>query len=141
MKNNTELQQANWADFNKETNQLKSFTGKQPLTMAHSDGTALPLLVDTSLPANFGADIIRFDAGKGVSLHKHIGSHILMVTKGTGILTYNSNTYPMFEGMIYLIPSNIPHAISAETELVLVAIGNDHQTADSETRLEIVQNE
>jgi quercetin dioxygenase-like cupin family protein len=135
----TELQQARWADFNEENKTLASFDGKQPIQMSHSDGSALPLLVDDSLPAKFGADVIRFEAGKGVGLHTHIGAHILLVTKGKGTLTYHTEKYPMFEGMIYLVPSNVPHAIDAEAELVLIAIGNDHQPADSESRLEVVQ--
>ncbi len=134
-----DLRQARWADFNKNEKTLVSFDGKQPIQMSHSDGTALPLLVDGSLPAKFGADIIRFEAGRGVGLHTHVGAHILLVTKGKGTLTYHAEKYPMFEGMIYLVPSNVPHAIDAETELVLIAIGNDHQPADSEARLEILQ--
>lgn len=133
------LQQAQWANFNKNQKTLASFEGKQPIQMTHSDGTALPLLLDNSLSAKFGADVIRFEAEKGVGLHTHVGAHILLVTKGKGTLTYHTEKYPMFEGMIYLVPSNVPHAIDAETELVLIAIGNDHQPADSESRLEIVQ--
>lgn len=135
----TDLQQARWADFDEVQKTLTSFEGKQPIQMAHSDGTALPLLLDDSLPAKFGADVIRFEAGKGVGLHTHVGAHILLVTKGKGTLTYDTEKHPMFEGMIYLVSSNVPHAIDAETELVLVAIGNDHQPADSESRLEIVR--
>lgn len=134
-----DLQQARWADFNESEKTLISFRGNQPVHMSHSDGTALPLLVDDSLPAKFGADIIRFEAGKGVGLHTHVGAHILLVTKGKGTLTYHTEKHQMFEGMIYLVPSNVPHAIDAETELVLIAIGNDHQPADSESRLEVVQ--
>jgi mannose-6-phosphate isomerase-like protein (cupin superfamily) len=61
-----------------------------------------------------------------------------MVTQGKGILTYKNEQHPMYEGMIYLIPSNIPHAIEAVTELILVAVGNDHRPADSPDRLDIV---
>ena len=109
--------------------------------MHHSDGTARPLVIDSSQENGFGADIIRFAAGEGVGLHKHLGAHILMVTRGRGTLTYNKEKYEMFEGMVYIIPSNVPHAIAAETEMVLVAVGNDHQPADSEARLEIVNLE
>jgi quercetin dioxygenase-like cupin family protein len=131
------LIQAKWADF--AEGQLKSIEGKQPLQMQHSDGTALPLVLDDSTPNKFGADIIRFPAGKGVGLHTHVGSHILMVTKGTGILVYSEERHEMFPGMIYLVPSNIPHAIKATTELVLIAVGNDHRPADSSERLDVVQ--
>jgi quercetin dioxygenase-like cupin family protein len=132
------FQFARWAKINDQTNELVSHSGPQPIQMVNSDGTALSLVLDDSTPAKFGADIVRFEAGKGVGLHKHAGAHILMVTKGKGLLTYFDTKHEMFEGMIYLIPSNVPHAIEAETELVLVAIGNDHQPADSSKRLELV---
>ena len=64
MKN--QFQQAKWADF--EEGQLKSTEGEQPLQMQHSDGTALPLVLDESSTNKFGADVIRFPAGKGVGL-------------------------------------------------------------------------
>ncbi|CAN5718605.1 hypothetical protein BH11PAT2_BH11PAT2_08270 [soil metagenome] len=133
------FQQARWADFNEQSESLISFSGELPIQMSHSDGTARFLVADTSLPEKFGADLVRFEAGRGVGLHTHVGAHILLVTKGKGILTYGEEKFAMFEGMIYLIPSNTPHAIDAETELVLIAIGNDHQPADSESRLEIVE--
>jgi len=135
------LKQAKWADFDKTTSHLISFKGKQPIQMLHSDGTAMPLLTDDSKFNKFGADIIRFASGEGVGLHKHVGAHILMVTKGTGVLVYEDERHPMFEGMIYLVPSNVPHAIEATTELVLIAVGNDHKPADSEERLDVVNLE
>lgn len=131
----SKLKQAKWASF--ENGNFKLIGGEQIIQMKHSYGTALPLVVDDSIPNKFGADIIRFPAGKGVGLHTHIGAHILMVTKGTGILTYGEEKHQMFPGMIYLVPSNVPHAIEATTGLVLVAIGNDHRPADSEEGLEL----
>lgn len=133
------FQENTWAEFNKDKEVIESFSGQLPIQMSHSDGTALPLVVDTSLDENFGADLIRFEAGKGVGLHTHVGAHILLVTKGTGILTYGEEKYNMYPGMVYLIPSNTPHAIDAETELVLIAVGNDHQPADSSSRLDVVE--
>ena len=132
-----EFREAKWADF--EQGQLKSIEGEQPLQMQHSEGTALPLVLDDSTPNKFGADVVRFPAGKGVELHTHVGAHILMVTKGTGILVYGEERHEMFPGMIYLVPSNVPHAIEATTEFVLIAVGNDHRPADSLERLDIVQ--
>jgi quercetin dioxygenase-like cupin family protein len=126
---------AKWAE--QSGDKLLPINGELPLQMKHSDGTALPLVV--SFVDRFGADIIRFEAGKGVELHTHIGSHILLVTKGRGILTYGMDQHEMFPGMIYLIPANVPHAILASTELVLIAIGNDHRPADSYERLDLVE--
>ncbi len=133
-----QFQQAKWAEIYKD--QILSLEGEQPIQMRHSDGTALPLVIDQSTQNRFGADIVRFGAGKGVGLHTHIGAHILIVTKGNGTLVYEDDRYPMFPGMIYLVPSNVPHAIEAISELVLIAVGNDHRPADSYERLEIVQS-
>lgn len=131
------LQQAKWANVGEDGN-LVSLHGMQPIQMSHSYGTALPLVCDESLAKRFGADLIRFETGKGVGLHTHVGAHILFVTEGTGILVYKDERHPMFPGMIYLIESNVPHAIEPTTELVIIAIGNDHQPAGSESRLDIV---
>jgi quercetin dioxygenase-like cupin family protein len=145
MNHNTKLQQAKWADFTGDN--LVSFQGVQPVQMSHSYGTALPLLCDNAPEKPFGADLIRFEAGKGVQMHTHVGAHILLVTKGQGTLIYGTRHgadgpayehHPMFPGMIYLIPSGVPHAIEAETELVIIAIGNDHRPAGSPERLEVV---
>ena len=128
----TELMQARWC--NVVNRQLVSFAGVQPIQMAHSDGTALPLVLADA----FGADVIRFEGGRGVRMHTHPGAHILVVTKGTGFLPYCDKRYPLSAGMIYLVPSHMPHAIEAETELVMLSIGNNHQPAGSERRLTIV---
>ncbi len=128
----TGLIQSKWCDF--INGQLVSFEGVQPIQMAHSYGSALPLV----LSDKFGADVIRFPAGLGVDMHTHPGAHILMVTKGKGVLVYCGRPYSMFEGMTYLVPPYAPHAIKAETELVLISIGNDHQPAGSEKRLTVV---
>ena len=127
-----------WANVDPENGLLISLEGQQPLQMHESDGTALSLVLDDTTAKKFGADVVRFAPGTGVRLHKHVGAHVLMVTKGTGILTYENEKYEMFPGMIYLVPSNVPHAISATTELVLVAVGNDHRPADSAERLDII---
>jgi quercetin dioxygenase-like cupin family protein len=136
--NKQQFQQARFALTTSDESVLKSFEGVLPLQMKHSDGTAIPLVVDDTTEHHFGADVIRFPAGKGVGMHQHAGAHILMVTKGTGVLSYYEQEYDMFPGMIYLIQSNVPHAILAKTELVLVSVGNDYQPADSEKRLSVV---
>lgn len=134
MADKTTFIQAKWAECAED--QLVPFRGPLPLQMKHSDGTALPLV--SFQQESFGADVVRFDRGKGVGLHTHIGSHILLVVSGTGTLTYDRDRYTMFPGMIYLIPSHVPHAIYASSELVLIAVGNAHQPADSYERLDLV---
>ena len=54
------LQIAEWAKSDSEGN-LNIDTGARPIPMANSDGTGHPLLSKNG----FGADIIRFEAGRG----------------------------------------------------------------------------
>lgn len=134
------FQQAVWATSN-VTGELNPLTGEQSLQMKHSDATATPLLRDESIMQAFGADIIRFPPGGRVGLHTHPGAHALFVLRGNGFVAYYDEKYDLKPGLCYLIPSHVPHAIDAakDEELVLIAIGNDHQLADSEARLEIVE--
>ncbi len=128
------IQIAKWANL--EKNGLLSVeSGVRPIQMKHSDGTGFPLLKDGA----FGADIIRFEAGKGVANHTHMGAHILFVIKGTGFVDYEDVPQPLEPGLCYFVPSNVKHAIRATTELVLIAVGNDHQVLDSEKRLDVVK--
>ncbi len=135
----SKLEKAIWA---KEVGgMLCSINGQQPIQMYQSEGTALPLVLDVSGANNFGADLIRFASGKGVNLHSHVGAHILLVTKGTGLLTCTGEKYDLFPGMIYLVPANVEHAIEAVTELVLIAVGDDHKPAGSRSRLKLINKE
>ena len=130
---NHEFLQAKWAE--NENGQIVPISGKLPIQMLHSDATGLPLVsVD-----GFGADIIRFESGKGVTNHTHKGAHILFVLKGTGFVEYEGTDYPLQVGVVYMIPGNVDHAIKATTELVLIAVGNDHKPLDSEERLSVIE--
>ncbi len=93
--------------------------------MANSDGTARALL----LYKKFGLDVIRFGAGKGVATHTHEGDHILLVLKGEGFVEYNGVDHGLHPGMAYMVPGSVPHAIKATSELVMLAIANDHRPA------------
>jgi quercetin dioxygenase-like cupin family protein len=126
------MQTARWAEYVDQ--QLKLPSGEMPIQMAHSDGTALPLLSHNG----FGADVIRFAANKGVQRHIHEGDHILFVLSGEGIVEYDGEEFDLTPGIAYFVPGNISHAIRANTALVLIAVGNQHQPAGSEKRLEIV---
>ena len=109
------------------------FDASQPLElqMKASQGTARALVKD----GPFGADVIRFAAGEGVNTHRHAGAHILYVLSGTGVVEYGHETHDLNPGTIYLIPSAQPHAIRARDNLMLLAVGDDHQPADSTFRL------
>jgi len=108
--------------------------GALPVQMADSDGTAMPLVKLNE----FGADLIRFAPGKRVGLHTHQGDHILVVVSGTGVLTFRGERHALYAGVVYLVPGSVPHAIDAETELSIIAVGNDHRDAGAEDRLEVV---
>ncbi|MEZ4103943.1 MAG: cupin domain-containing protein [Candidatus Paceibacterota bacterium] len=139
MNNLHEFQSAVWAIV--ENGVLIPKNGKQPIKMAKSDATALPLLFDGSGEKPFGASLIRFTSGEKVDLHTHIGSHILIVTYGQGLLTYFSKEIKLGAGMMYLIPSEVPHAIRALSELVIIAVGNDFRAEGSENRLNLVRED
>jgi len=103
--------------------------------MVNSDATGLPLLK----LSEFGTDIIRFDAGKGVNNHTHDGDHMLFVLKGKGFVEYNGVDHALRPGLCYLILGFVDHAIKATTELVLIAVGNKHFPVDSWERMSLVE--
>ena len=129
----TDLQTAEWADVEWES--LIPHAGELDIQMAHSEGTARPLL----LYKKFWADLIRFDAWKGVDTHTHEWDHILVVLKWTGYVEYNWIDHDLKPGMAYMVPWSVPHAIKATSELVMMAIANDHRPAWSRERLDVVK--
>jgi quercetin dioxygenase-like cupin family protein len=126
--------QAKWADYSAE-GQLQVCDKERPIQMAFSDGTGTPLISCEG----FGADLIRFEANKGVDTHTHEGDHILFVLSGTGIVEYFDEKHQLYPGMAYYVQGNAPHAIRAHTNLVLIAVGNKHRPLSSEDRLKIVR--
>jgi quercetin dioxygenase-like cupin family protein len=130
---NKPIQISRFADLKGDSLFVKP--GALPTQMHMSDGTGLPLIKD----GGFGADLIRFDAGKGVRNHTHEGAHILFVLKGNGFVEYNGVDHTLEPGVCYFVPSFVEHAIKATTELVLIAVGNDHRSVGSKDRLEVVE--
>ncbi|MDD3040661.1 cupin domain-containing protein [Bacteroides sp.] len=127
------IQITRWADM-LENEVLSVPSGVRPIKMCNSDGTGSPLVkID-----KFGADVIRFPAGQGVMNHTHEGAHILFAIKGTGFVEYDGVDYALEPGVCYLVPSMVDHAIKATTELILIAVGNDHRALDSVERMEPV---
>lgn len=127
------IQIARWAGVG-ENGELLIPSGLRSIQMHSSDGSGDPLLKD----GDFGADVIRFPAGKGVSNHTHVGAHILFVLSGKGYVEYNGEDNLLQPGVCYLVPSMVDHAIKAETELVLLVVGNDHRTLEDKARLDMV---
>ncbi len=129
-KSEDELQIARWANAN-ANGQINVEAGIRPIQMCNSDGTGIPLLK----LHEFGADIIRFGPKEGVRNHTHEGDHILFVIKGEGFVEYDGTDHVLEPGLCYLIPGHIDHAIKATTELVLIAVGNNHEPLASEARM------
>ncbi len=127
-----DFMQAKWAE--QHGGQLSVDSAPRPFQMAFSEGTGAPLFAQNG----FGADIIQFDGGKGVDTHTHEGDHILFVLSGEGIVEYYDEKHDLSPGMGYFIPGHVPHAIRAETALVLIAVGNNHQPVSSEARIDVV---
>jgi len=125
-----------YADWKKPIELRKPFGTK----MKHSDATAHPLVKCGA----FGADLIRFDGGGKVGPHTHPGDHILICMEGRGLLWFDGSELELSPGVIYMVPGEVPHAVYAhpqsETALVLFAIGNDHQPANSYNRLDITNH-
>ena len=130
LKNFPQMQSATWADCD-ATGKLEVSSGERPIQMCNSDGTGSALL---SL-YGFGADIIRFGVNEGVPNHTHEGNHILFVVKGIGTVEYNGTEHKLYPGLCYFIPGQVDHAIKAKEELVLIAVGDNHQPLDSEARM------
>ncbi len=125
-----ELQIARWAGVDNDGN-IMVLGGAQAFQMQNSDGTGTPLVK----LGEFGADVIRFEAGKGVQNHTHEGDHILIVIKGHGVVEYDGVEHGLESGVVYLIPGSVDHAIRAHTELLIIAVGNDHFPVDSVERM------
>ncbi|MBH2760537.1 cupin domain-containing protein [Serratia ureilytica] len=124
------IQISRWANLDPNEG-LHVDSGIRPIKMCNSDGTGTPLLKLNS----FGADVIRFGKNEGVTNHTHEGDHILIVIKGSGFVEYNKVDYALEPGVCYMVPGNVDHAIKATTELVMIAVGNNHQPLDSEARM------
>lgn len=130
LEKNIPIQISRWAIPDQNGN-LEIESGERPHKMYCSDGTGTPLL----LYNRFGADVIRFAGGEGVKNHTHEGSHILFVLKGTGFVEYNGIDHELEPGVCYMIPGNVDHAIKAKSELILIAVGNEHFPVDSKERM------
>ncbi len=104
---------------------------ERSLKMINSFGTASPLFTYEG----FGADIIRFSAGEGVQNHIHEGDHILFTLLGEGYVIYENVPHKLTPGVCYFVKGSAAHAIKAVSNLVLIAVGNNHYPADSEKRM------
>jgi quercetin dioxygenase-like cupin family protein len=82
-----------------------------------------------------GADLIRLPAGAGFEPHTHPGHHILAVVGGVGTITYAGRVHETHAGQVYLVEGEVPHAVGAITDHVILAIGSPHKAVDAEDRM------
>jgi quercetin dioxygenase-like cupin family protein len=139
-----ELKIVKWAEAvdrgstNHEHEQLLRVSLKpRPVRMAHSTATGQGTVSNGYL----GADIIRVQAGEGFVPHTHPGDHLLIVIGGRGTITYDGKIYPTEAGQIYMIDGNVPHAVGAISDHVILAVGAPHKPVDSEDRMKPVEYE
>ena len=83
----------------------------------------------------FGADVIRFPAGGGVANHTHDGDHILFCIAGEGYVVYEGKPHKLSPGVCYFVLGLADHAIKADSDLVLIAVGNKHYPVGSSKRM------
>ncbi|MEA2511418.1 MAG: hypothetical protein QOJ59_905 [Thermomicrobiales bacterium] len=127
------LQVVRWAsDLGVNGEQLLGVDlGARPACMAHSNATGEGLVSNGFL----GADVIRLAAGDGFVPHMHPGDHLLIVVGGLGTITCGGKVYPTRAGEIYLVEGEVPHAVGAITDHVILAVGAPHRPVDATDRM------
>lgn len=105
--------------------------------MAHSTATGEGTVSNGYL----GADVIHVRAGEGFVPHTHPGDHLLIVIAGQGTITYGGRIYPTDAGQIYLIDGDVPHAVGAITDHVILAVGSPHKAVDAPDRMTLMPYE
>jgi len=126
-----------WADaVTLPEGDLGMYVGLHPraLPMAHTLSTGDPLVSNGAI----GADIIRVPAGSGFAPHTHPGDHLLICVGGLGTITYDGTIYPTRAGELYMIAGDVPHAVGAITDHVLIAVGSPHRAVDDPARSTLV---
>ncbi len=111
--------------------------GARPASVAQSNATGEGLVSNGLL----GADVIRLAAGDGFVPHTHPGDHLLLVLGGQGTITYGGTVYPTRAGEIYMVEGQVPHAVGAITDHVILAVGSPHRPVDAGDRMTLVDYE
>ncbi|MCQ4079622.1 cupin domain-containing protein [Streptomyces sp. RB6PN25] len=105
--------------------------GERPANVHGADATGQALVSNGAL----GADVLRLPAGAGFSPHTHPGHHILIVVGGEGTITYDGRIHHTRAGQVYLVEGEVPHAVGAITDHVILAVGSPHKAIDAEDRM------
>lgn len=134
-----ELKIVRWADDlgASKTQLLGIDLAERPIRLAQSDATGEGLVTNGFL----GVDVIRLAAGEGFAPHTHPGDHLLIVVGGEGTVTYGGRIYPTRAGETFLVEGEVPHAVGAITDHVILAVGAPHRTIGSVNRLTPVRYE
>lgn len=111
--------------------------GALPVDVHGADATGSALVSNGEI----GADLIRLPAGAGFAPHTHPGHHVLTVVAGTGTITYDGRVYETQSGQTYLIEGEVPHAVGAITDHLIIAVGSPHKKIDADDRMEPVPYE
>lgn len=84
---------------------------------------------------DIGADLIRLPAGAGFVPHTHPGHHVLTVVAGIGTITYDGRIHETHAGQTFLIEGDIPHAVGAITDHLILAVGSPHKRIGADDRM------
>lgn len=101
------------------------------VSLPHSPATGEGLVSNGQI----GIDVIRVGAGKGFQPHTHPGDHVLIVVGGEGTITYDGVVYPTQPGDLYIINGEVPHAVGARTDHVILAVGSPHRSVNANDRM------
>jgi quercetin dioxygenase-like cupin family protein len=108
--------------------------GLRPVPISKSSATGEALVSNGAI----GADIIRLEAGQGLAPHTHPGDHLLIMLGGAGTITIDGTVRPTHAGEMYIVSGEIPHAVGAITDHVILSVGAPHRAIDAPDRMELV---
>ena len=123
-----------WADAVVEDglSRLIVHHGERPTAVHGARGASGQGLVSNGA---IGADLLRVPAGSGFVPHTHPGHHVLVIVAGRGTITFGGRVHETSAGGIYLVPGQVPHAVGAITDHVILAVGAPHKAVDAEDRM------
>ena len=109
--------------------------GPGEVEMVGSVATGTPLVSNSRI----GADLISLEAGQRFAPHTHPGDHVLVVVAGCGTLTLDGAIYPTEAGQVLIVDGEMPHAVGAVTDHLILAIGSPHRPVDASDRMVLVE--
>lgn len=101
--------------------------GARSVQLAGSEATGQPLLTN----GRIGVDVIRIPAGKGFGPRALSSDRVLIVAGGMGTIALGGKVYPTQAGEVFVIDADVPHAITARSDHVLLTVGAPHEPVGS----------